>query len=69
MNFIYKNQYVIEVEIWDTVGLEKFDESYIYTNKYMQGKNGIILVCDGSKYGNIDLKKPGKLVNSDQNLN
>ena len=32
---LYKNEYWIDVELWDTVGLERFDENGIYSEKYL----------------------------------
>ena len=34
------------VEIWDTVGQEKFNQDFIYSQNYIQGKNGVIMVAD-----------------------
>jgi len=41
----------VEVELWDTVGLERFNEECLYSEKYLQGKHGVMLVVDGSQYG------------------
>jgi GTPase SAR1 family protein len=37
--YMYKEElqdggYPVEVEIWDTVGQEKYDEKYLYDQKY-----------------------------------
>jgi len=34
------------VQIWDTVGQEKFNQDFIYSQNYIQGKNGVIMVAD-----------------------
>jgi len=43
---LYKDQYPVDIELWDTVGQEKFNENYIYSQSYIQGRHGIILVVD-----------------------
>jgi len=44
---LYKNEFAVNVEIWDTAGEEKFNEKFTYTQNFLQGKQGIILLVDG----------------------
>lgn len=40
---------MVDVEIWDTVGMEKYHENFIYSQNYVQGKNGVMLVAKNSQ--------------------
>jgi len=31
IRYLYKDEFPIEVELWDTVGVEKFNENYMYS--------------------------------------
>jgi hypothetical protein len=33
--YLYKNEYPVDVEIWDSVGLEKFNEMFMYSQNYI----------------------------------
>jgi len=44
--FLYKDEVPVKVELWDTVGQEKFNESFIYSQSYVQGKHGVIMVVE-----------------------
>jgi GTPase SAR1 family protein len=54
---LYCNEFPISVELWDTAGEEKFNEQFTYSKSYVQGKNGIILLVDGSKFIERDYHK------------
>jgi GTPase SAR1 family protein len=43
IKFLYGGKVGVDVELWDTVGLEKYDENFIYSQNYLKGKNGVIL--------------------------
>lgn len=50
LQFLYKDEYPIDVEIWDTVGEEKYNELYTYSKNYVQGKHGVILLVNSHDY-------------------
>ena len=50
MQFIYRDEFPVDIEIWDTVGQEKFNELFIYSQNYVQGKHGVILVVNALDY-------------------
>ena len=49
LQYLYKDQVYLNVEVWDTVGQEKFNEEYIYSQNYVQGKRGVILIIDATE--------------------
>lgn len=56
--FLYKNQHAIQIELWDTVGMEKFNKDYIYSQSYLKGKHGVVYIVDGTRFfKNIDPKQ------------
>lgn len=60
MQFIYRDEHPVDIEIWDTVGQEKFNELFIYSQNYVQGKHGVILVVNaldfiGDRASNISI--------------
>jgi GTPase SAR1 family protein len=50
ISFLYHSISRVDVELWDTVGQERYDHKFIYSPQYVRGKSGIILV---SKSGNV----------------
>ena len=50
IRYLYKDEFPIEVELWDTVGVEKFNENYMYSQSYLQGKHGIVFIVDAIKF-------------------
>lgn len=53
--FLYKNETPVYIELWDTVGQEKFNSNYIFSQSYLKGKQGVILLVDGQDFTkNID---------------
>jgi GTPase SAR1 family protein len=56
VNFLYKDECPVKVQIWDTVGLEKYSENFIYSQSYVQGKQGIVLVADSEDFTLPSLK-------------
>lgn len=50
--YLYKNEYPVDVEIWDSVGLEKFNEMFMYSQNYIQGKQGVVFIVDSADFYN-----------------
>lgn len=43
---MYKDNIPVNVEIWDSVGLERYNEMFVYSQSYVQGKHGVLLLID-----------------------
>ena len=48
LRYLYKDEFPVNVEIWDSVGIEKHNELFVYTQGYVKGKHGIFFMIDGS---------------------
>lgn len=64
LNFVYKNQVSLMVELWDTAGQERYNPDFLYSQSYLRGKNGVILICDGTRLtsANSNLQQEVSLV-------
>lgn len=50
VTFLYKNEVPVTIEFWDTVGQEKYNQYFIYSQNYLKGKHGIVLMVDGCEF-------------------
>ena len=53
LSYLYNNEFAVDLEIWDSVGLEKFNEKFMYSQNYIQGKQGVVYVVDSNEYQNM----------------
>ena len=35
IRYLYKDEFPVKVEIWDSVGIEKYNEKFVYSQNYV----------------------------------